>query len=245
MLPNELTSYHEPFLGGGALFFRLQPGLARLSDLNEELICVYQSVRDNTEELIAALKRHRYEKTHYYRVRATDPKQLSTVERAARTIYLNRTCFNGLYRVNRRGHFNVPFGRYTNPSFCQEAKLQAAHDVLQGVRVEHGDYREVLDEAKPGSFVYFDPPYHPISKTANFAAYTKDGFNEDCQAELADVFAELDRKGVQCMLSNSNTPFINGLFKKFKIETVLAPRAIARTTEGRKPVLEVIVRNYA
>jgi DNA adenine methylase len=244
LLPEEISSYHEPFIGGGALFFRIQPGQARLSDLNEELICVYRAVRDSTQELIEALGLHRYEKNHYYRVRATDPSTLSDVGRAARTIYLNRTCFNGLYRVNRRGHFNVPFGRYTNPAICQVDKLWAASAVLADTSLEESDYRRVVDQADAGSFVYFDPPYHPISKTANFTSYTSRSFTEDDQAALADVFAELDRKGVRCMLSNSDTPLIRGLYKRFRTETVLAPRAISRNRDGRKPVSEVVVLNY-
>ena len=244
LLPEEISRYHEPFFGGGALYFRIQPGEAFLSDLNDELVCVYTVVRDSPGELIAALKSHRYEKNHYYRVRATDPTTLTKVERAARTIYLNRTCFNGLYRVNRRGHFNVPMGRYTNPEICQETKLLAASDVLSVATVEQRDYRAVLDKAEAGDFVYFDPPYHPISKTANFTSYTSQSFSEDDQAALADVFAELDRKGVQCMLSNSDTPFIRGLFDAFRTDTVLAPRAISRKSNGRNPVNEVVVRNY-
>ena len=244
LLPEEINRYHEPFFGGGALYFRIQPGEAFLSDLNDELVCVYTVVRDQPSALIAALKKHRYEKNHYYRVRATDPETLSQVERAARTIYLNRTCFNGLYRVNRRGHFNVPMGRYANPQICQETKLLAASSVLSAATIEERDYRKVLDAAQPGDFVYFDPPYHPISKTANFTSYTSQSFSEDDQAALADIFAELDKKGVRCMLSNSDTPFIRGLFDKFRTDTVLAPRAISRKSSGRKPVNEVVVRNY-
>jgi DNA adenine methylase len=244
LLPNEINRYHEPFFGGGALYFRIQPGEAFLSDLNDELVCVYTVVRDSPAALISALKKHRYEKNHYYRVRATDPETLSQVERAARTIYLNRTCFNGLYRVNRRGHFNVPMGRYANPKICQEAKLLAASSVLSVATIEERDYRQVLDAALPGDFVYFDPPYHPISKTANFTSYTSQSFSEDDQAALARIFAELDKKGVQCMLSNSDTPFIRGLFDKFRTDTVLAPRAISRKSSGRKAVNEVVVRNY-
>jgi DNA adenine methylase len=244
LLPDEIQRYHEPFFGGGALYFRIQPDEAFLSDLNDELVCVYSVVRDQTDALIEALHGHRYEKNHYYRVRATDPDTLSYVERAARTIYLNRTCFNGLYRVNRRGHFNVPMGRYSNPEICQERRLRAASSVLATANIEERDYRKVLDAVETGDFVYFDPPYHPISKTANFTAYTSQSFTEDNQAELADVFAELDRKGVRCMLSNSDTPFIRGLFDAFRTDTVLAPRAISRKSSGRKAVNEVVVRNY-
>ena len=245
LLPTQVDRYFEPFVGGGALFFGLQPDNAVLSDVNEELIHLYQTVRDDVESLIADLQRHRYERTYYYMVRALDPLRLSTIERASRMVYLNRTCFNGLYRVNRRGHFNVPFGRYTNPSICQTDKLRAASEALDGVTIEVRNYAAVLDAASEGDFVYFDPPYDPISRTANFTSYTQGDFGSDDQRRLADLFAKLDAKGVQCMLSNSDTPFVRELYADFNIDTVLAPRAISRSAKGRQPVHEVVVRNYS
>ena len=236
--------YFEPFFGGGALFFHLQPLGAVVSDLNEDLVLLYRTIRDDVDALIEELQQHPYDKDHYYAMRALDPETLSPVMRAARILYLNRTCFNGLYRVNRRGQFNVPFGRYSNPRICDEDRLRAVANVLTDTNVIHGSYEGTISEARGGDFVYFDPPYQPLTPTANFTSYTKADFGEDAQVQLRDAFAELDRRGVKCMLSNSHTPLICDLYKDFHIETVTAPRAIARTAEGRAPVLEVVVRNY-
>ena len=243
-LPPRLGRYHEPFFGGGALFFRLQPRDASLSDANEELITVYRSVRDDVERLIVELGRHRYEREYYYGMRALDPADLSDIERAARTIYLNRTCFNGLYRVNRRGQFNVPMGSYANPVICQADRLRAVSELLRHVDVRQGDYASCAEEAREGDFVYFDPPYQPISKTASFTSYTANDFGEADQAALADTFRGLTDRGVRCLLSNSDTPLIRELYEGFQVEAVLAPRAISRNGAGRRAVLEVLVRNY-
>ncbi len=243
-LPVEIGRYFEPFFGGGALFFRLQPADAVISDANAELINVYRCVRDHVDRLIADLKRHRYEREYYYGMRAVDPATLSEVERASRTIYLNRTCFNGLYRVNRRGKFNVPMGKYANPVICHTDRLQAVSELLRGAGVRHGDYASTVEPATEGDFVYFDPPYQPISKTANFTSYTANAFNESDQAALAETFRGLTERGVQCMLSNSDTPLIQELYADFRVETILAPRAISRNGAGRSAVREVIVRNY-
>ena len=244
LLPTRMGRYFEPFLGGGAMFFHLQPLGAVVSDLNEDLVNLYRCVRDDVDALVADLGRHPYEKDYYYAMRAQDPATLSPVARASRMMYLNRTCFNGLYRVNRRGAFNVPFGRYSNPTICNEARLRAVSGVLDGTDIRHGSYADAVREARAGDFVYFDPPYQPLTATANFTSYTKAAFGETEQAELAETFAELDRRGVRCMLSNSYTPLICELYANFRIDTVVAPRAIARTVEGRAPVLEVVVRNY-
>ena len=244
LLPTRMGRYHEPFLGGGALFFHLQPLGAVVSDLNEDLVNLYHCIRDDVESLIADLERHPYEKDYYYAMRALDPSSLSSVARASRMLYLNRTCFNGLYRVNRRGGFNVPFGRYSNPRICNEDRLKAVSLVLADADIRHGSYAQAVEEARAGDFVYFDPPYQPLTSTANFTSYTASDFGEQDQAELAETFARLDRRGVRCMLSNSYTPLICELYADFRIDTVLAPRAISRTVEGRAPVLEVVVRNY-
>lgn len=243
-LPDTFERYFEPFFGGGAFFFSLEPSEAFLSDVNEELVLLYRSVRDNLPALIKALKRHPYEKEHYYWVRSLDPESLSEVERAARTLYLNRTCFNGLYRVNRRGQFNVPMGRYTNPVICDEGKLERARKALSKATITHAGFDETMAAPQKGDFVYFDPPYQPISKTANFTSYTSGSFSEADQARLADTFRTLAERGVKCMLSNSDTPLIQELYKDFRVDIVMAPRLISRKASNRRPVREVIVRTY-
>ncbi len=243
-LPEHFGGYFEPFIGGGALFFRLIPGAALVSDINAELVNVYRTVRDSVDHLIEDLGRHRYEKNYYYAMRARDPEQMSGLNRASRMIYLNRTCFNGLYRVNRRGQFNVPFGRYKNPTICPADKLRAASRVLQDIEIRCQDYSATVAPARSGDFVYFDPPYQPISRTANFTSYTKGAFDEGEQARLAQTFRDLDGRGVGCMLSNSDTPLVHELYAGFRIELIDAPRAISRNANGRRSVREVIVRNY-
>lgn len=242
--PSAYRRYHEPFLGGGALFFRLQPGGAVLSDANAELVNVYERVRDDVEEVIRRLRAHRYEREHYYRVRATDPTTLSPSERAARTLYLNRTCFNGLYRVNRRGYFNVPFGRYKNPVICRPERLRAVSRVLRRTTLLRADYEGVLDVADAGDFAYFDPPYQPVSRTANFTGYTAADFGEDEQRRLAEVVRELDRRGVRWMVSNSDTELVHELYGGFRVEAVQGSRAISRRGNGRGRVRELLIRNY-
>lgn len=243
-LPEHWEGYYEPFVGGGALFFHLGPVPAQISDLNEELINVYTVVRDQVNRLISALQTLSYDRETYYGMRGLDPAELEPVARAARMIYLNRTCFNGLYRVNRRGQFNVPMGRYRDPVICQTERLLRANEQLQSTEIVHKGYAEAVAEAKEGDFVYFDPPYQPLSSTANFTSYTAGAFDESDQADLAATFTELGERGVMCMLSNSDTPLIRDLYGKHQIDQVMAPRAISRTAEGRAAVAEVIVRNY-
>lgn len=247
-LPQSFNAYHEPFIGGGALFFALagqgRVGRAYLSDANPSLIDVYLALRDRVDEVIALLQDHVYEREHYYRVRARRPADLSLPERAARVVYLNKTCYNGLYRENRRGEFNVPFGRYKNPTICDEPNLRAASRVLQGVDIARRHFSTVLDHAQSGDFVYFDPPYHPVSATANFTAYDRSGFGPDDQRQLREVFAALGDKGVRAMLSNSDTPFIRELYDGFQIDQVFVARAVNSKANGRGKVAEVIIRNF-
>ena len=247
-LPETYAAYHEPFIGGGALFFALagrgRIGRAFLSDANASLIDVYLALRDEVEAVVAALGEHVYEREHYYRVRARRPENLSLPERAARVIYLNKTCYNGLYRENRKGQFNVPFGRYKNPTICDEPNLRAASAALQGVDIARRHFSTVLESAQPGDFVYFDPPYHPLSATANFTAYDRGGFGPDDQRQLRDVFAALGVRGVRAMLSNSDTPFIRELYDGFPVDQVFVARAVNSKANGRGKVAEVIVRNY-
>ncbi|WP_374687993.1 DNA adenine methylase [Promineifilum sp.] len=247
-VPDEFNAYHEPFVGGGALFFALagQGRIRRayLSDANAGLIDVYLALRNAVEEVIAALGQHAYEREHYYRVRALRPEALTLPERAARVIYLNKTCYNGLYRENRAGQFNVPFGRYKNPTICDEPNLRAASAVLQGVDIARRRFSTVLDYAQPGNFVYFDPPYHPVSPTANFTTYDRDGFGPDDQRQLRDVFAALADKGVRAMLSNSDMPFVRDLYAGFHIEQLYAARAVNSKANGRGKVAELLICNF-
>jgi DNA adenine methylase len=243
-LPQRFGAYHEPFVGGGAVFFALQPQQAVLSDDNGELINAYTVVRDEVERLIRHLRGHEATEEYYYALRAKNPRDLEPVERASRILYLNRTCFNGLYRVNSRGGFNVPFGRYKNPQICNEAGLRAASAALRGAAVHHRPYEHVLNTAKRGDFVYFDPPYHPVSATANFTSYTAGAFTADDQRRLADVFRTLAARGCKVMLSNSDTPLIHELYADFHVDIVSAPRLVNRDASKRGPVNEVLVRNY-
>lgn len=244
-LPENFGTYHEPFVGGGALFFALTGrGMltrAVLSDANAPLVDTYLAVRDRVDDVIAALRRHPNDAAHFYRVRAQDPDDLSLVEKAARVIFLNRTCYNGLYRENRAGQFNVPFGRYENPRICDEVNLRACSRALQRVEVLRTDFTNVLGRAKPGDLIYFDPPYHPVSKTASFTGYDRNGFDEMDQESLRDVFAELARQGVHVVLSNSDTPLVRRLYRGFRVERVLAKRAINSRADRRGRVAEVIV----
>jgi DNA adenine methylase len=242
-------AYHEPFVGGGAVFFELRRlgmpgGAAFLSDVNERLIEAYQGVAGEVEAVIALLKDHaaRHDPDHYLEVRASLPDSLAA--RAARIIYLNRTCFNGLYRENSRGEFNVPIGRYTNPAICDEPRLRAASEALRTARIECRPFETVLDRANPGDLVYFDPPYVPVSKTASFTAYAKQGFGPDDQARLASVFRELASRGVHVMLSNSWTDTVLCLYSEFHTHRVKATRAVNSRADRRGEVAEAIVTSF-
>jgi len=241
------NTYYEPFAGGGAVFFDLLPKKAELSDLNNELITTYNVIKNNVETLVQSLKKHKYEKEYYLKIRAQDPKKLSDVEVASRFIYLNRTGFNGMYRVNSSGGFNVPFGDYTNPLICDEENLRRASKALQKVTIKQQDYKNVLKKAKKGDFVYFDPPYYPVSKTASFTSYTASAFLDKEQTELRDTFVELHKRGCFVMLSNSDTPFINKIYSGIsgvKITKVEAGRAINSNASKRGKITEVLVTNY-
>jgi len=244
-VPDSFAAYHEPFVGGGALFFELanQGRLmtAYLSDVNPSLIDVYVGLRDCVDEVIALLRQHQHDKAYYYQLRALNPKHLSLPERAARVLYLNKTCYNGLYRENSAGQFNVPFGRYKNPVICDEPNLRAASRLLQGVSIERRHFSSVLDVARSGDFVYFDPPYHPLSPTSNFTSYDRNGFRVQDQAQLRDLFKALTDKGVYVLLSNSDTPLIRKLYRGYAVSRVFVPRAINSKGDSRGKVAEVIV----
>lgn len=241
------NTYFEPFAGGGAVFFDLLPKKAELSDLNSELVTTYNVIKNDVSELIKSLKKHKYDKEYYLKVRAKNPKELPDVEVASRFIYLNRTGFNGMYRVNSKGGFNVPFGKYNNPMICDEENLHKVSIALQKVTIKKQDYKNVLKKAKKGDFVYFDPPYYPVSKTASFTSYTADAFLEKEQTELRGTFVELHKQGCLIMLSNSDTPLINELYsgiKGVKISKVVAGRAINSNAAKRGKISEVLITNY-
>jgi DNA adenine methylase len=244
MLPGQFGRYIEPFLGGAALFFALRPARAVLSDVNEELIDCYRSVRDDVDGVIAALGKHRHDRDHFYAVRGLDPSALPLPERAARTIFLNRTGFNGLYRVNSSGRFNVPFGSHRNPTICDEANLRACSLALRGVRLEVRDFGKVARSARRGDLVYFDPPYAPVSSTSDFTAYAAGGFGWEQQERLAAVFGRLARRGVQVLMSNSDVPTLHALYEGFPLRVVHAARAINSVASKRGPVREIVVRGY-
>ena len=240
--------YHEPFVGGGALFFALhRQGLlgkkgARLADVNRDLITSYRVVRDQVEPLLRVLSCHRNTARHYARVRAQDPRRLDPIERTARFLYLNKTCFNGLYRENRQGRFNVPYGRNPRARHCNEAGLRAASAALRGVALEHAPFERVLPLADRGDFVYFDPPYAPLSRTSSFVGYSARGFGAAEQARLALVAAALADRGVRVLLSNSTAPLVRRLYGAFRAETVPARRAINRNGGGRGAIGELLLQ---
>ena len=240
-LPPAFRRYHEPFLGGGAVFFALAPARATLSDVNADLVAAYEALRDDVEGVIAELQHHRAEEEHYYRVRAQSPASLGRAAGAARTIFLNRTCYNGLYRVNSKGEFNVPYGRYSHPTICHADNLRLAAIALQNVELRCEDALAAGARAARGDLVYFDPPYDPLSTTSSFTSYARGGFGRDEQAALAEVFGVLAARGVHVVLSNSDTPLVRDLYARFRIEPVYARRAINSRADRRGHVREVIV----
>lgn len=240
-LPQGFKRYYEPFLGGGAVFFGLQPAKATLSDINSDLIDAYCAIRDDVEGVIAQLQAHRYAPDYFYALRATQTSDRELAWRAARLIYLNRTCFNGLYRVNARGQFNVPFGHYNNPLICNAQNLTLVHQTLQGVELRCQPVQAIARQARRGDLVYFDPPYAPVSATAKFVQYAAGGFNLQDQKALAKLFRKLAARGVHVVLSNSDTPVVRALFQGFRIDQVSARRSINRCGAGRGVVHEVII----
>ncbi len=242
--------YHEPFVGGAALYFELagrdQLGYrpAHLSDVNSRLIEIYRSVQCEPDAVIAALRDHKrqHSEEHYYATRAQVPN--SETDRAARIIYLNRTCFNGLYRENSRGEFNVPMGRYVNPLICDEDNLRAASRALAKAKLHCRGFQEAAKDVKEGDFVYFDPPYDPLSATSVFTSYHQDNFGVEDQRQLAETFKVLHQRGAKLLLSNSDTPLIRSLYADFTIEEVQATRNLNSRADRRGKITELLVRNY-
>ena len=247
-IPVVFNTYIEPFVGGGALFFYLLPEKAILMDTNKELVNCYQVIKSDVDPLIKTLSSHKNEKEYYYNIRDKDRtekfSQWSKVERASRTIYLNRCCYNGLYRVNKNGHFNVPFGRYKNPRFLDEPNLKAVNVALKQANILHESFEKCIDHAKKGDFIYFDPPYFPISRSANFTSYTKENFGEEMQQLLFTIFDQLDKKGCKVMLSNSHNEFILELYAEYNINTLKATRAINSDASKRGKINELLITNY-
>jgi DNA adenine methylase len=247
LVPDKVATYREPFCGGAAVFFALEKGRRKravLCDQNADLVALYTVLRDDVEGLMRALKKYRYDRDLFYETRAIDPITLSQRERAARLVFLNKTCFNGLWRVNSSGIFNVPFGRYANPNILDVPTLKAAASVLKGTTIVHGDFTKATKAAKPGDFVYMDPPYVPLSKTANFAAYATGGFGPADQLRLKGEFARLASLGVHAVLSNHDTEEMRELYKDFNIVPVNVIRSINSNIAKRGPAREILVLSW-
>lgn len=251
MIDDRCSTYVEPFIGGGAVFFYMQPKKAIINDYNQELINVYKMVRDNLDELIDKLKIHEANNSsdYYYEIRALDREvsfnKMSEVEKAARIIYLNKTCYNGLYRVNSAGQFNSPYGKYKNPNIVNEAVLKAISKYLNSneIEIRNGDYKEVLKDLKQDSFVYLDPPYMPISSSSSFTGYTEGGFGYTSQVELKTECDKLTQQGIRFVQSNSDCEIIRELYKDYKIKTVKAKRSINSIGKKRGEINEVLIYN--
>ncbi|NLJ72868.1 MAG: DNA adenine methylase [Syntrophomonadaceae bacterium] len=250
-IPDKISTYYEPFLGGGAVFFHLQRKKAVVNDINEELINLYKVIKDNVDELIEDLQNHENTSDYFYEIRELDRdkeryEKLTDIERASRIHYLNKTCFNGLFRVNQQGEFNAPFGKYKNPDFVNAITLKAVSNYFNKANITFrcGDFEEAVKGIRRGSFVYFDPPYDPVSDSSNFTGYDKGGFDRNEQIRLKKLCDKLNDRDVKFLLSNSATNFIKELYKDYKIETVQAKRAINSKGDMRGEVDEVLVRNY-
>ena len=234
-VPKSYGRYIEPFFGGGAMFFALQPENAIIADSNPELINMYRQVAENVDEVISCLKKYENTSEMFYAVREQDWICLPKAEAAARTIFLNRTCFNGLYRVNKQGKFNVPYGKYANPRICDEEGLKAASEALKKAEILCGDYLLVLDHyAQAGDFVFLDPPYLPISEYADFKRYTKEQFYEEDHVELAKMIMRLQERGCHVVLTNSNHPLVHELYAPFTIDVIQTKRHISCNGSTRK-----------
>lgn len=249
-IPERFNNYHEPFLGGGALFFYLYSMIksnkkeAFLSDSVDELVNLYKIIRDDVDNLISISGKHVYDEQYYYEVRAQDTSKLNNLQRASRFLYLNKTCFNGLYRVNRKGQFNVSFGSYDNPVIIDENALLNASIAFKLAELSIGDFSMVLDKAQKHDFVYLDPPYVPLSATSNFTGYTPGSFSAADHNRLREAFEELSLRGCYVMLSNSNTDYVRDLYYNCNIKTINVMRAINSDVTKRGAIKELLILSY-
>ncbi|MBS5554164.1 MULTISPECIES: DNA adenine methylase [Streptococcus] len=252
LMPESYNRYFEPFVGGGALFFELAPKDAIINDFNSELINCYQQIKDNPSELIKSLSKHKESnsKEYYLNLRSADRdsriEKMNNVERAARIMYMLRVNFNGLYRVNSKNQFNVPYGRYKNPQIVDSDLIVSISQYLNEntIHILNGDFEEAVKDVEAGDFVYFDPPYIPLSETSSFTSYTHEGFSYEDQVRLRDTFKKLDEKGAYVMLSNSSSPLVGELYKDFNIHKVSATRTNGAKSSSRGKIDEIIVTNY-
>ena len=256
LFPKTFSHYYEPFVGSGAVFFHLQPSVpTTLNDSNPNLIAAYRHIQQHIDDLLSILYRIRTEyhaltperqEQKYYQVRDTyNALPIGSLEKSALLIFLNKTGYNGLYRESKRGGYNVPFGRYDNPALFDETNLKAVSKALQRVELLHGNFCQAVGTAKPGDFAYFDPPYMPISKTSSFTSYTQSNFDADQQVHLAEVARQLADRGVQVMLSNSDSEFIRTLYKDFELHEVRASRAVNSKPDLRGKITELVITSYA
>ena len=251
LIPKRMTAYCEPFLGGGAVLFALQPRRALVNDLNQDLITVYRVIRENADALIEHLSRHENTPEYFYRIRDLDRDKdayaaLSDVEKASRLLYLNKTCYNGLFRVNASGSFNSPYGHYRRPNIVNEQTIRGVSRYFNTCDITFfsGDFAAVLEQVPEGGFVYLDPPYDPVSDTASFTGYNKGGFGREEQVRLKECCDALTARGVKFLLSNSATPFIRELYDSYRVSIVQARRAVNSVASRRGAIEEVLVRNY-
>ena len=256
-IPKSFDRYFEPFVGGGAVLFDLKHPKAFINDANGELINLYEVIRDDPDALLSEVEKHKNaaknknDEKYFYQLREQDRddnlyNRLSEVERAARILYLNKTCFNGLFRVNSQGQFNAPFGKYPNPNIAHENIIRAVSKYLKGkdISITSTDFAKAVKTARAGDFIYFDPPYDPVSDTSSFTGYHKSAFGRSEQTRLFKVFKDLDRRGCKVMLSNSDTRFIRDLYKGYTKEDILATRRINAVGSGRGAIREVLIMNY-
>lgn len=248
----ETNTYYEPFIGGGALLFDILPHYGVINDSNEELINLYTVVKNDVDSLIREVSSYPYDKDFYYSIRELDRKEgfpdfLSDIQRAARTLYLNKTCFNGLYRVNKKGQFNTPFGKYSNPTICKENDLKDVSSYFNdnNISIMSGDFSQCVKDAQEGDFVYLDPPYVPLSKTSSFTSYTKEGF-EDCdQKRIKSIIDDLSNNGVYVLMSNSSSSDVFDLYSSdYSVETVKVARKVNSKAHKRNKIDEFLIKNY-
>lgn len=243
-------SYFEPFIGGGAMLFDLQPPQATISDRNHQLIECYEVIRDAVDELIEELKKHSNEESYYYNLRDWDRSDIlstkSKIESVARIIFLNKTCYNGLFRVNAAGQFNVPFGRYKNPNILDISGLKAVSEYFNTCKINilNEDFQVAVSQAESGDFIYFDPPYDPVSTTASFTSYYVNKFDKDEQIRLKETVDNLTHRGCHVLLSNAYTDFIRDLYRDYQQVKVSATRSINSVATKRGKVEEVLIKNY-